>query len=398
MFRIAIISYTPFVLAEQSVHSRADGDDNLHLQHAMVSPGGSISKQSADTSKHTDTAFGGLVEMGVSPSSGSKSKGRNHHVLAIEAQIAREKKERANAATKDDVVRENCKKMIEVGRSSQAKGKEFREHAAELGDNAQMRKIMLDVAKKQEEGWPVESLEQCITRMKNDPNSYGNVFSNTMDPQEMADMQNKLDAVRLQNAKDLDKAEELEDLNRKNSCFSGDSLVRTIHGSTMKLEHMGVGDYVQTAFGYEPIISKLHSSSTTASDFLKIQHSTGELLVSRSHRLFTSGGYDILAEDVTAGMSLSSFDTSSSPYSTTVLAITSVSVDSIAAPLTPSGTIIVDNIAASTYADVPHWLGQAALAPARWFFSLVGSVFGDIQGTLDDVSTTPRLFSIVNTN
>jgi hypothetical protein len=65
--------------------------------------------------------------------------------------------------------------------------------------------------------------------------------------------------------------------------------------------------------------------------------------------------------------------------------ISVVSVDSIFAPLTASGTIVVDNVLASSYADVPHFIGQFALAPVR----LAMSFFGAEQQRTVSVSTAP---------
>lgn len=154
---------------------------------------------------------------------------------------------------------------------------------------------------------------------------------------------------------------------KKSKCFAGISSVATADGSFKMLQDITKGELVRTAAGFEPVIGFLHHAGVDVASFLRIEHSAGTLLVSPAHRLFTAHGSDVLAEDIRVGDSLPTMDNAS-----VVTSVTTVSVDTILAPLTPSGTIVVDNVLASSYADVPHWLGQFVLAPVRFAANIFG--------------------------
>ncbi len=139
-------------------------------------------------------------------------------------------------------------------------------------------------------------------------------------------------------------------------------MVNTISGPQF-LRDVSVGDYVQTSAGFEKIIGFVHTGNV-ASRFLKVGHDSGSLLVSGVHRVFTSSGEAILADEIEVGMALASFG-----GSTIVKSIHQLEVDSIYSPLTSSATILVDGVMASTYAEVPHWICHWGMAPIRWAFS-----------------------------
>jgi len=151
---------------------------------------------------------------------------------------------------------------------------------------------------------------------------------------------------------------------QESTCFAGHSLVRGPSGEMRQLRDVHVGDSVLTSVGFEPVIGFLHTIGIGASDFQRIEHDSGVLFASNKHRVFTPHGKTIFADSVQPGQTLATV-----AGTTTVKKVQQVSVEDFAAPLTASGTIVVDGVAASTYADaIPHWLAHWMLTPVRWAF------------------------------
>jgi hypothetical protein len=134
------------------------------------------------------------------------------------------------------------------------------------------------------------------------------------------------------------------------------------------LQDIQVGDRVQTMSGFEPVIGFLHNSDMSA-EFLSIKHDHGVLEITGTHLVFPSDGSSVPARDLQVGDRLTTADESSR-----ILQIEQIKLSGFSSPLTPSGTIIVNGIAASVYnapsASIPQWAAHLALAPLRIAYNL----------------------------
>eukprot|EP00929_Paragymnodinium_shiwhaense_P104543 TRINITY_DN69085_c0_g1_i1.p1 TRINITY_DN69085_c0_g1~~TRINITY_DN69085_c0_g1_i1.p1 ORF type:complete len:457 (+),score=47.07 TRINITY_DN69085_c0_g1_i1:92-1372(+) len=154
------------------------------------------------------------------------------------------------------------------------------------------------------------------------------------------------------------------------SCFPGSARLTTPEGSK-GLGTMSVGDVVlvKSADGaqrYEKI-PFLHSTGAhDEQDHVAIEHSHGTMRVSSSHLLLKAAGGEVAAKQVQVGQELQTLQGTS-----TVLAVsTSVEQAGMFAPLTSSGTVVVDGVVASNYAgtasfDIPHSVMHASFFVSR---------------------------------
>lgn len=150
------------------------------------------------------------------------------------------------------------------------------------------------------------------------------------------------------------------------SCFGGDALVQTSLGR-VALRRLRAGDLVHTAAGLEPVVDFMHSAAVSAQHMLKLTHARGSLTVSPSHLLFKADGTAIPAHAVVVGQALSP--------GVVVSEISTTEAKDFFAPMTTSGTLVVDDIMASTYAAVPaHAVGHAAAVPLRYLAAASASL------------------------
>jgi hypothetical protein len=151
------------------------------------------------------------------------------------------------------------------------------------------------------------------------------------------------------------------------SCFGSSAKVE-LESGFISVNEISEGDRVKTLAGFEPVLGFLHKSTANV-EFLAIEHEQGTIELSPGHYLYAADGSIVMARDVNVGDRLS---TATSPI--TVISIKTVSVKGFVAPLTPSGTIIVDGVAASVYASsdtiIPEWMSHIALAPFRLMHNL----------------------------
>jgi hypothetical protein len=159
-------------------------------------------------------------------------------------------------------------------------------------------------------------------------------------------------------------------------CFPGESSVTVKDVGAVPLQNLRSGDEVLGKNGvYEPVLGFLHvTGAGQVSDFLVVKHSHGQLRVSPHHVIFVETG-DKLAADVGAGDKVFVSDGSSAVLSEVLSVVRSSGRSGMFAPLTPSGTVVVDNVVASNYASYAHtWFPHNALHavffPVRAFHAL----------------------------
>ncbi len=169
-------------------------------------------------------------------------------------------------------------------------------------------------------------------------------------------------------------------------CFPGDATVMLEDGSKKGMSAVRLGERVLVAkedgtFGFDTVYGFLHRETNRRASYRQI-HLGGDsptvITLSENHmihRVTSQGGIEIVpAGEVTINDSLIAvqYDSVSSAVMNSpapVMAIQNVEKEGIYAPLTFSGTIVVDNTLASCYAEFEnmksHNVAHAALKPLR---------------------------------
>ena len=128
---------------------------------------------------------------------------------------------------------------------------------------------------------------------------------------------------------------------------------------TIRIDQIQIGMMVQDREGsFSPVVGFLHQCTNTLPiDYIVIKTTspTGmkTLEISPKHRLFLANGSDIFADDISVGDILAQGEI--------VQEISTIIRDSLFAPVTASGVIVVNGIVASCYANVPHFIGHMAV-------------------------------------
>lgn len=161
-------------------------------------------------------------------------------------------------------------------------------------------------------------------------------------------------------------------------CFPGSSVVQVQGSGSLTMERLRVGDHVlverdHNNFVYEPVLGFLHAQSARFGH-LRILHEEGVFRTSSSHLVFVASDASEkskLAADIVIGDRLVAHGRRSK-----VLDITWDVSDGAYAPMTQSGKIIVDGVAASNYASahdgmkLAHHVAHAFFFPVRAYHKL----------------------------
>lgn len=171
---------------------------------------------------------------------------------------------------------------------------------------------------------------------------------------------------------------ECENVYPKSTCFPGSSEVLLDDGSKKILSKLQINDRVLVADGtFEPIIDFLHLHPNVPAVFLRIstRNSTKPLFISAEHLifLFNQNQQSVLAHQLRSGDRIQRRATDGSIQSDEISEIHSVMRNGYFAPLTPSGTIVVDDVVVSTYATVKdHHLAHRFMSFYRFWIRLFG--------------------------
>merc|ERR1711879_650148 len=161
-------------------------------------------------------------------------------------------------------------------------------------------------------------------------------------------------------------------------CFAGDANVDVRGKGALAMQDLQVGDHVlvQQAgakLAYEPVLGFLHATrADEPTSHLVVSHPAGELRVSPNHIVFIADGSDKLAADLRVGDELAVVQGSGKVASIE----NKVGDKGMYAPLTASGTIVVDGVVASNYAThsshtwIPHTSIHTAFFPLRLYHVL----------------------------
>lgn len=169
------------------------------------------------------------------------------------------------------------------------------------------------------------------------------------------------------------------------ACFPGEAVVLVDGRGEVPLARLRTGDMVlvehQGQLTYEPVLSFLHAIQTGSGEsmsFVTVIHTHGEFRASAAHILFVKDGLSersILVGHLQVGDEVLSAVGQDGVWvvkPSRVVAIQRSSTRSgMYAPLTSSGTIVVDRVVASNYASssdqkhLSHWAAHAFFFPVR---------------------------------
>lgn len=174
-------------------------------------------------------------------------------------------------------------------------------------------------------------------------------------------------------------------------CFPGDSRVTLEGGATKPMRDLRPGDRVlaswspdgSTAPVYSPVLSFLDRRLSAAKTFYEIGTRAGlNISLTAAHLIFVTdcaglsrpgpaGLRTVFASEVRPGQCVLTARGHGTPSPVTF--VQQRSGGGLYAPLTRSGSIVVDGVLASCYAALDsHGLAHWVLAPLRFFYSLMG--------------------------
>jgi len=145
-------------------------------------------------------------------------------------------------------------------------------------------------------------------------------------------------------------------------CFPNSATVQTKERGTVPISELSVGDEVMTGKGFaEVMFFAVHKPEANAKH-LKITTAKSTLVVSASHGLFDADGQPILAGKVKVGDTVHTAGV--------VEKIESVKAKGLIAPITATGTLVVNGVTTSDYGPfaqrIGHGMAHAAMAPIRF--------------------------------
>ena len=162
-------------------------------------------------------------------------------------------------------------------------------------------------------------------------------------------------------------------MGEKGGCFPGSAMFIDKHGRQRDMSSMCVDDEVQVIANnkvrFEPVITFIHRQPEVLQEFLQITTEKNNILkITEDHLLFaerTDKATAIPARDVKVGDTLY-VRAVYSVEKDVVLSISKVYEEGVYAPVTISGTILVNNVHTSCYFDVlSHEWSHRAMGVAR---------------------------------
>jgi desert hedgehog protein len=168
---------------------------------------------------------------------------------------------------------------------------------------------------------------------------------------------------------------------RRRSCFSGSSQIALNDGSFKALSDITIGDQVLVNEHdvYEPVIAFIHAELEGLFGFLAVDvqstvsNSSSTIFISSDHLMFDfDSGVARFAKSFHVGDRVQLVE-NAQIVPGEIIGIRLEKQKGFYAPLTPSGTIVVDRVLCSNYAIVEnHDLAHKAMGIYRWWISLVG--------------------------
>lgn len=169
-------------------------------------------------------------------------------------------------------------------------------------------------------------------------------------------------------------------------CFPGEAFVTVRGRGQVPMAVLRPGDEVLAvgaagAPAYEPVLDFIHAvrpSPEVQHQFLTIAHERGVLRATAEHLVFVAAGAgwrDLRAIELSAGDMIFAGNESGLAPSRVASVTASATRHGVFSPLTRSGTVVVDGVVASIYADpvghrLGHRLAHLALLPVRAYHAL----------------------------
>jgi hypothetical protein len=197
-------------------------------------------------------------------------------------------------------------------------------------------------------------------------------------------------------------------------CFPGRSFVITENGLIKSLSKLTIGERVlvtnkENKLIYEPIEGFIHLKRNDLFQFLLInikfdeqKDITTSLYISPNHLIFLANDTQlksaVFAGQVRPGDRIKYFY-ENQLISAKIENIYSTKEEGYYAPLTPSGTIIIDNVLVSNYATVSnHHLAHSVMQMYRWWIYFFGSIEnnGNIHWILRMIEKIVQWYGIEN--
>ena len=159
-------------------------------------------------------------------------------------------------------------------------------------------------------------------------------------------------------------------------CFSSDSTVREKNQGVVQMKDLRPGQLSATVHGWSTVLTQIHWHPNATIPATEITHATGVLTLTPDHFLFaqkrsSTASTIVPARDLAPGDALLARGCSAQFWTSHVVqAVRNTTMHGYYAPLTDSGSILVNGVAASCYAqgetrNVPHWLMHLGMKPLR---------------------------------
>jgi len=165
--------------------------------------------------------------------------------------------------------------------------------------------------------------------------------------------------------------------NVPHKCFDAEAMATMADGSKKSLKSLEIGDKVKTLDENGQLadtdVVMIMDTSDQTSLFFNIQtYSNKTLRVSGNHLISTPGGQYKFAKKLMRDELIVTYDFAKNAQAEEkILSILIEPVTGYVAPLTMSGHMLVNDIAASCYAVVDsHWIAHSIMAPVRWWYAL----------------------------
>jgi len=161
-------------------------------------------------------------------------------------------------------------------------------------------------------------------------------------------------------------------------CFPGDALVDVLDQGPTRMEELKVGDSIRTTGNnYERIYSFGHKQQDRVAEFVELTTSSKhKLRLTADHLVYEEQEGFIPAYAVKTGHVLIVRD-DDSEVPAEVTKISDVKAKGVYAPFTPSGTLLVDGVLASSFIDLPlsgldsQWVAHTGEFPHRFWCTVV---------------------------
>ncbi|CAF2130120.1 unnamed protein product [Rotaria magnacalcarata] len=168
---------------------------------------------------------------------------------------------------------------------------------------------------------------------------------------------------------------------KQSACFPGSGQVILSNGSKKSLSDIQYGDLVLVGDGtFEEVLDFIHANRDQESQYLRIetQKSMEPLLISANHLIFlfkNKNDEAIFAGNLHVGDHLKRILDNGQTIADEIVDIQLTTSIGYYAPLTPSGTIVVNGIVASNYAVVSnHRLAHQTMSVYRLWIRIFGPI------------------------